>query len=314
VSDRPLVSAVIIFFNEEKYIQEAVESVFAQTYDHWELLLVDDGSDDKSTGIARRYAEEHPAKVRYLEHRDHANLGMSASRNVGVRSARGRYLAFLDGDDVWLAIKLEEQVAILEAHPDADMVYAPLQMWHSWKDDVEDLPPDHLYGVGKDGKHPYADSLVDPPKLLALFLKREEYIPSGFLVKRDRLAQFGVYEEAFRDSFSDAVALVKLCLISKVYVSSKVWYLYRKHEASYTYLFWLHGQQNEEDRVYLEWVEAYFDQKEVHDPELRTVLRNLLFRCRHRRFQRLERRVLQCKDNALNRVVSVARRAFGSGK
>ncbi|TMA78856.1 MAG: glycosyltransferase [Deltaproteobacteria bacterium] len=63
VSNKPLVSVVIIFLNAERFIQEAIESVFAQTYDHWELLLVDDGSSDGSTAIARRYAERHPEKV-----------------------------------------------------------------------------------------------------------------------------------------------------------------------------------------------------------------------------------------------------------
>src|SRR5438128_12540181 len=98
---KPLVSAIIIFLNAEQFIQEAIESVFAQTYDNWELLLVDDGSTDGSTAIARSYLERHPRRVRYLEHSEHANRGMSASRNIGSRYARGEYIAFLDADDVW---------------------------------------------------------------------------------------------------------------------------------------------------------------------------------------------------------------------
>src|SRR5215475_5728613 len=99
--DQPLVSVVIIFLNAECFIQEAIESVFAQAYPAWELLLVDDGSSDASTTIAQRYAEQHRHQVRCLEHPGHANRGMSASRNLGIRNARGPYIAFLDADDVW---------------------------------------------------------------------------------------------------------------------------------------------------------------------------------------------------------------------
>ncbi len=299
---KPLVSAIIIFWNEERFIEEAVESVLGQTYDHWELLLVDDGSSDKSSHIARRYTEQYPDKVRYLEHQGHENRGMSASRNLGVRSARGRYISYLDGDDVWLPNKLEEQVAIMESHPTADMVVAPLQMWFSWTGNCQDRHLDQPYGVGKNGKHPYSDTLVGPPRLLALFLRYEEYIPSGFLAKRDVMEQIGVYEERFRDAYSDAVALVKICLKSPVFVSSKRWYLYRKHAASSTYLSRLHGKEDEEQQIYLNWVEAYFNQQEVQDPELRTILCKMLFRCRHPRLQRFERNLFYNTNKAFHSV------------
>ena len=86
----PRVSAIINFLNEERFLQEAIESVFAQSFNDWELLLVDDGSTDGSTGIARRYAEKNPGKVRYLIHEGRQNRGMSASRNLGVRNAVGK--------------------------------------------------------------------------------------------------------------------------------------------------------------------------------------------------------------------------------
>src|SRR5437773_4242914 len=99
MTNKPLVSVIIIFLNAEKFIEEAIESVLAQTYDHWELLLVDDGSIDSSTEIALRYAEQYPGKVNYLEHEGHQNRGMSASCNLGIRNTKGEYIAFLDVDD-----------------------------------------------------------------------------------------------------------------------------------------------------------------------------------------------------------------------
>lgn len=86
---QPLVSVITIFLNAGKFIQEAIESVFAQTYGKWELLLVDDGSTDGSTEIALGYAKQYPKRVRYLEHNGHRNRGMSASRNLGISDAGG---------------------------------------------------------------------------------------------------------------------------------------------------------------------------------------------------------------------------------
>ena len=102
----PLVSVVTIFFNGERFLADAIESVLAQRFDRWELLLVDDGSTDGSTAIARGYASAHPDRIRYLEHDQHANLGMSPSRNVGIRASSAPYVAFIDADDVWLPAKL----------------------------------------------------------------------------------------------------------------------------------------------------------------------------------------------------------------
>src|SRR5512147_1824882 len=106
MTNQPLVSGVIIFWNAERFLQEAIESVLAQTYPSWELLLVDDGSTDGASEIARSYAARHPERIRYLEHPGHRNRGMSASRNLGLQQSRGALVAFLDSDDVWLPEKL----------------------------------------------------------------------------------------------------------------------------------------------------------------------------------------------------------------
>src|SRR5262245_60211168 len=110
----------MIFLDALPFLDEAIESVRAQTCDEWELLLVDDGSTDGSTAVALRHAERDPGRIRYLEHPGHENHGMSASRNLGVSHARGQYVGFLDADDVWLPRKLEQQTAILDGRPEID--------------------------------------------------------------------------------------------------------------------------------------------------------------------------------------------------
>jgi glycosyltransferase involved in cell wall biosynthesis len=88
MSDKPLVSVIVIFLNAADFLQEAIESVLAQTYEHWELLLVDDGSTDGSSEIALSFAFENSARIKYFEHDGHQNLGMSAARNLGIRKAK----------------------------------------------------------------------------------------------------------------------------------------------------------------------------------------------------------------------------------
>ena len=163
MSSKPLVSAIVIFLNAGKFIEEAIESIFAQTYNNWELLLVDDGSTDGSTQIALRYAEQYPEKVRYLEHPGHQNRGMSAARNLGISQAKGEYIAFLDADDVWLPYKLEQQVALLESRPEAGMVYGNTQYWCGWTGRPEDIRRDFVPELGV-----RTDALFKPPTLLTL--------------------------------------------------------------------------------------------------------------------------------------------------
>jgi len=287
MSDKPLISAVIIFLNEEKFIQEAIDSVFAQTYDNWELLLVDDGSTDQSAQIAQHCAEQYPEKVRYIEHPNHANRGMSASRNLGVRSAKGKYISYLDGDDVWLPNKLEEQLDILNSQPEAVMVFGPLQLWYSWAGNPEDVERERLYGVDRTGVHPYSDTLVKAPKLLSLMLRDEEFIPSSILVEREVIERVGGYEDVFRAGYSDAVIFVKMCLTFAVFVSGKSWYKYRKHPNSSTYISAIRGEEDTERIFYLSWIEDYFSKQGVKNAEVWQALRAAFFPYRHPRLYRL---------------------------
>src|SRR5688572_12616840 len=98
----PKISVITCFLNTELYIRETIESVLKQDYNNWELLLIDDGSVDRSTGIAKEFAAKYPDKIIYLEHENHINKGSGASRNLGIKKTSGTLIAFLDADDVWL--------------------------------------------------------------------------------------------------------------------------------------------------------------------------------------------------------------------
>src|SRR4051794_36269759 len=114
----PLVSVVIPAFNRAFILPEALDSVLAQTFKDFELIVVDDGSTDDTEEVLRPYVERRG--VRFLPQ---ANQGPAAARNRGIEAARGKYVAFLDSDDLWLPIKLSVQIPRMEAHPEAVMSY-----------------------------------------------------------------------------------------------------------------------------------------------------------------------------------------------
>lgn len=106
-----LVSIIVPVYNAGSYIEETVKRVCAQTYDRWELLLVDDCSGDDSREKIEALCEKD-ARIRLIA--KDRNEGAALARNTGVRNAKGRYIAFLDADDVWLAEKLEKELQFME--------------------------------------------------------------------------------------------------------------------------------------------------------------------------------------------------------
>ncbi len=108
--DHGKVSIITPCFNGEKYIGETIESVLAQTYPEWEMLIVDDGSADGSRAVIQSY-EEKDARIRYFYQE---NAGSAAARNRGIREASGRCIALLDADDLWDPVFLEKQLAFMK--------------------------------------------------------------------------------------------------------------------------------------------------------------------------------------------------------
>jgi glycosyltransferase involved in cell wall biosynthesis/SAM-dependent methyltransferase len=273
-TDRPLVSVVTIFLNGERFIQEAIESVLAQGYASWELLLVDDGSSDGSTGIARRYAGEHPGRIRYLEHDNHVNRGMSASRNLGIRNARGEYLALLDSDDVWLPQKLERQVAILERHPSAIMVYGATQYWHGWTGQPEAVAQDHIPDLGV-----LADRLYEPPSLTTALYPLgtgTAPCPSDLLLRRAAVELTGGFEECFTGLYEDQAFLAKVYLSGPVFVSSECWDRYRIHPESCMSSMRRTGDYSAVRQFFLHWLQMYLRRRTISDAAVWTALRGAL--------------------------------------
>ena len=119
MNDKPLVSILMNCYNGEKYLKEAIDSVFSQTYKNWEIIFIDNCSTDKSAKIAKSYDKE---KLKYYKTEN--NLQLGAARNWGMKFVNGDFLSFLDTDDVWLSEKLQFQLNIMEE--DISFVYGPV--------------------------------------------------------------------------------------------------------------------------------------------------------------------------------------------
>ncbi len=276
-----LVSIVIIFLNAERFIEEAIESVLAQTYQHWELLLVDDGSTDASTKIAQRYATQDPERVRYLEHCGHQNYGKGASRNLGIRHAQGEYMAFLDADDVWLPDKLAEQVAILDSRPEAGMVYGNTLYWHSWTGKPEEARRDYTPPLGV---HP--DTLVAPPQLLSLFLRGKAAVPCtcSLLVKRSVVSEVGGFDETYvgiQNIYEDQAFYAKVCLRFPVHVSGGCSDWYRQHPDASMASAEKMGHLTAARAFFLRWLQGYLVEQGERDPDVWQALHSELWRIDH---------------------------------
>jgi glycosyltransferase involved in cell wall biosynthesis/SAM-dependent methyltransferase len=289
----PLVSVITIFHDEERFLAEAVESVLAQSWPHWELLLCDDGSTDGSASIARQYALRHPDRIRYLSHPDNANRGMSATRNLGLSAATGELVSFLDGDDVWVPEKLTRQVALLQEHPTAAAVYGRLHVWHGWTRDPADLARDYIQPLGVP-----PDTLVQPPDLLMRFLEDDVHTPSGLLFRKSVLDAVGGYEESFRGMHEDGIVLAKICLEWPVYASGEVWYKYRQHPDSCCTREIAAGRDRAALRAYLGWIRQYVEERSSGGTEVSRLVMALIEKA-------------EAPDDA--RVATRTRRALRSG-
>jgi glycosyltransferase involved in cell wall biosynthesis len=287
--ETPLVTVVMIFLNAELFIQEAIESILAQTYPNWELQLVDDGSTDRSTAIALEYARLHSDRIHYVEHEGHQNRGMSASRNLGIREARGDYVAFLDADDVYLPPSLEQHLTLFSAQPAAEMVYSTTEYWYSWSDLPADQQLDRQRTLGLP-----TDTLFQPPSLVASFLRNQARTPAtcSVLIRRDTIDRVGGFEERFRGMLEDQVFFYKVCLHAPIFVSGGCWSRYRQHLASWCHVKQQSGEWDAGDRrsparaAFLNWLERYLTEQGIQDRTIWQLLRKELLPYRHPRLAR----------------------------
>jgi glycosyltransferase involved in cell wall biosynthesis len=246
-----LVSVMTIFLDEERFLGEAIESVLGQEYGSWELLLVDDGSTDGSTELARRYARQHRA-IHYLEHPGHANKGMSEARNLALAHARGALVALLDADDVWYTDTLARQVSLLERHPRAAMACGTALWWESWRGggDFCDVVA---------ARASVRESPIEPPDFASLIVRDGAAVPCPCttIVRTSCLRNVGGLEGSFRSLYEDQVLYAKIGLEWPVVVTSECLGRYRQHEEQACVQAANEGTVGESRSRFLAWLRGY---------------------------------------------------------
>ena len=278
MSEQPLVSVVVPFLDAQRFLDESVRSVLAQTWQNWELLLVDDGSSDGSAELAAGHAATDP-RIRCLHHADHANRGISASRNLGLGEARGTYLALLDADDVLLPEKLETQVGILEAHPRAAMVYGKSLYWYRWGETVAETPEDRVQPHWIEG-----DRVVEPPRLVGEFITGRAAVPSpcSVMARTSAVRDIGGFEEDFPGMYEDQVFFTKMCMTHPVYVSDTCLDWYRQHPESISRAHERAGTLIRARRRFLDWLATELERRGVEDADVWEAVRRETWKARKR--------------------------------
>ncbi|MGD2175706.1 MAG: glycosyltransferase [Candidatus Brocadiaceae bacterium] len=183
-ADGPLVSVIVPVYNAQDHLETAIDSALALPQD-LEVVLVEDGSRDRSLEICRRYAEEHE-RVKLFRHPDGENRGEGASRNLGIRRARGKYVAFLDADDWYLPNRFERDVPMLESDPSIDGVYGAVRIARERGAREADL-----------GEVTTASERIPPDELLdaLLFGGRGRFDVRGITVRREVFRRAGLFDE-----------------------------------------------------------------------------------------------------------------------
>jgi teichuronic acid biosynthesis glycosyltransferase TuaG len=214
----PLVSVVMPAFNAERHIAESIQSVLDQTFADWELVVVDDGSTDRTADVAAGF---HDSRMRYLRQE---NRGQAAARNTGIRSSSAPFVAFLDADDLWLPGKLEAQLNAIH-NTGADLVYCDGYVFY---DDGSPERSDFFAIV---------PGTTDGPTMLGLLYEYNRIATLSVMVKRAAIDQAGLFDEDRRfQNCEDYELWLRLarsgCLF---HGSSEKLVRYRRHSGSTTH-------------------------------------------------------------------------------
>lgn len=180
----PLVSIIIPVYNKASFVRETLESALGQTYQHTEIVVVDDGSTDGSFQILKEYFAKYPDKIQLI---DQENQGVSVATNIGIAAAKGEYIQFLDADDILSPNKIANQIKLLEGHPESILASCE---WRMFQDDPKksySIP----YGVFRE-----FDSGLD--LLLRFWNEQEMHQPASYLTHRSLIEKSGPWNEKLR--------------------------------------------------------------------------------------------------------------------
>lgn len=217
LKNNPLVSVIIPCYNQGNFLLDAVNSVLDQTYTNWECIIVNDGSSDNTEDIAKSFTAKDP-RIHYFFQ---ANKGLPATRNVGIKMAKGQFIQLLDSDDIIRPNKLELQLKTFDESKNADIVYSEFLCF-------DNESPGKLYSFTN--RYIISDNAIDDfifkwPKELILS-------PHSFLFRKACFDNWGLFDESLRNG-EDWDLYVRFSIHNAKFVFQEgVLALYRRHPDS----------------------------------------------------------------------------------
>lgn len=220
----PLVSVVVPAYNCETHLAETLRTVFAQDYAPFEIVIVDDGSTDRTPGILTGLERDHPDQVRVIRQ---PNAGSARARNAGCLAARGTYIAFVDCDDPWLPGKLSEQVSYLESHAETAFIFNDYLWWEPETDGLHHWPEPLPERPGE----------IDPERsgwlFNALWLKPMVHT-SAVMMRKSLFERVGLFDEELRKG-QDYDYWLRCAAQTQIHCLRTRRSLYRIHPTSITF-------------------------------------------------------------------------------
>ena len=176
------VDVIIPAFNAAKYLPTAIESVLSQTFEDWQILLVDDGSTDNTIEVVAPFLDRLGSRIKYIHQN---NRGLPAARNTAIRASTSEFLALLDADDVWLPCRLEESLRALADRPQAGLAYGLIRTI-----DPEGQPYGSIWAgnsIGREGKI-----------ATHIYTRKIELPCPSITFRRQCIDEVGVFDETMR--------------------------------------------------------------------------------------------------------------------
>lgn len=203
---RPLVSIISPTYNHEKYLADCIESVLSQSYPDWEMIILNDGSTDRTAEIAATYRDAD-SRIRLVNQENVGIFRLSETYNKGVAMAKGDYLAILEGDDCWAPNKLELQVEAMQNDPSAAVCWSMARCVNADKSEVYYTAPDlDAPDAGYYGNDPVGT-------ILNIFLYRNCIPALTILIRKEALKQVGGFKQVFDLPLVDLPTLYELAMV-----------------------------------------------------------------------------------------------------
>ena len=202
MQNKQLISVIIASYNHEAFVKQAVESVLDQSHQNIQVIVVDDGSTDKTAKIVAQIKDKRLKIIKLKENR------RFHPRNIGLKSSKGEYIAFQNSDDVWDKLKLEKQLKYLEQHPKTGAVFTQVKIIDKNGKILQNSWADHIFDTANKNRIEWLKHFLIKGNCLCI---------SSALVRKDILDRVGAFNESLVQ-LSDFDMWVRIAAVSEIYI------------------------------------------------------------------------------------------------